>query len=578
MPRTTSVSTASNIPTRPAIPSRSAISSKSTHCLPTRPLCVFENLPLLVNGPYMPDTDFQSNGLSVLRASPKPVGLRLGGIDTSLSQLSNELQVSPVIKHTAMAIDPRPDHLRKGSSFDYEKSMASMKIEDTFVPLDGLTPLVNSSLPIDAVAPSSTPQFNSLYDLDAQYPSSRSLNALSPDAALTYSYSPNSSSPWSFESVFAVAAFTSPADTLSSSSSDLRPSWSSSSRASLLGSPIVVKSESSSGPSLFMRTLMQTPDMDADSAVKSESDSRTSLFMRTPDISVAFADINMFQPSASSHGSNGSINPAYITAPLHCPPLPSINHHVLRYDEDVFKSPGFGPNGFTRSLMLMRSPENPQMGINIHASTPVGSSCMVFQDPSALPGAGSRPRIIKRKSSSQDGSLTIEEERAGSIIPGTPILDAHRGIDQGELEAKARRYQQRNPGAVDFDKHWLASFSGKLSDRGEMIKDFRCYVVGCTQVNKRRDHMVVHVGSHLHQRPFRCEQCPLTFLRKNELKRHEQGHDTARPFACSLCQSTFRRQDLLTRHLKNRHQVDSETDKENSRPRKKQDAVNSGIP
>ncbi|KAJ7117344.1 hypothetical protein C8R43DRAFT_1077710 [Mycena crocata] len=157
-----------------------------------------------------------------------------------------------------------------------------------------------------------------------------------------------------------------------------------------------------------------------------------------------------------------------------------------------------------------------------------------------------------------------------SIIPGTPILNAHRGIAQADLEAKARRYQQRNPGVEDLDKQWLASFSGKLSDRGEMVEDFRCYVIGCTQVNKRRDHMIVHVGSHLAQRLFKCDRCPSRFMRKNELKRHEQSHDTSRPFVCHLCSNgKFGRKDLLTRHLKNTHKADSVDDRENARPRKK---------
>ncbi|KAJ7095137.1 hypothetical protein B0H15DRAFT_828231 [Mycena belliarum] len=81
--------------------------------------------------------------------------------------------------------------------------------------------------------------------------------------------------------------------------------------------------------------------------------------------------------------------------------------------------------------------------------------------------------------------------------------------------------------------------------------------------------MSVHVGSHLDQRPFRCEQCPSTFLRKNELKRHENGHDAARPFSCSHCKTTFRRQDLLTRHVKSKHAKGLDENKENARPRKK---------
>ena len=86
---------------------------------------------------------------------------------------------------------------------------------------------------------------------------------------------------------------------------------------------------------------------------------------------------------------------------------------------------------------------------------------------------------------------------------GTPVFDAHRGIELDELKAKAERYRLRNQGR-DYDKRWLISFAGKLSMRGELIEEFRCYITGCGQINKRRDHILIHVGAHLDQRPFKC--------------------------------------------------------------------------
>lgn len=86
---------------------------------------------------------------------------------------------------------------------------------------------------------------------------------------------------------------------------------------------------------------------------------------------------------------------------------------------------------------------------------------------------------------------------------GTPVFDAHRGIDLEELKAKAERYRLRNQGR-EYDKRWLIAFAGKLSKRGELVEEFRCYVAGCKQMNKRRDHILIHVGAHLDQRPFKC--------------------------------------------------------------------------
>ncbi|KAF8803830.1 hypothetical protein BYT27DRAFT_7234905 [Phlegmacium glaucopus] len=158
---------------------------------------------------------------------------------------------------------------------------------------------------------------------------------------------------------------------------------------------------------------------------------------------------------------------------------------------------------------------------------------------------------------------------------GTPVLDAHRGVELEELKAKAERYRLRNQGR-DYDKRWLISFAGKLSVRGELVEEFRCYVTGCEQMNKRRDHILIHVGAHLDQRPFKCRHCSSRFLRKNECKRHELSHTGIRPYSCHLCPlpaTTFVRQDLLKRHMKRTHRLDLEkVGKENSdtyRPKKK---------
>lgn len=99
--------------------------------------------------------------------------------------------------------------------------------------------------------------------------------------------------------------------------------------------------------------------------------------------------------------------------------------------------------------------------------------------------------------------IFCDENTSIPINLGTPIFDAHRGIDIEVLKTKAERYRLRNQGR-DYDKRWLISFAGKLSPRGELMEEFRCYIMGCKQTNKRRDHILIHVGAHLDQRPFKC--------------------------------------------------------------------------
>ena len=87
--------------------------------------------------------------------------------------------------------------------------------------------------------------------------------------------------------------------------------------------------------------------------------------------------------------------------------------------------------------------------------------------------------------------------------PLSPILNAHAGITLEELRRRANDYRARHEGA-DLDKSFLQCFAGRLSARGEMLDEYRCYVSGCEQRNKRRDHILVHVGAHVEHRPWMC--------------------------------------------------------------------------
>lgn len=85
----------------------------------------------------------------------------------------------------------------------------------------------------------------------------------------------------------------------------------------------------------------------------------------------------------------------------------------------------------------------------------------------------------------------------------SPILNAHLGVELDILMEKAEHFRLRYPDRV-IDRSWLLRFAGRLSQRGELMDQFRCYVIGCNQRNKRRDHILVHVGAHVDERPFSC--------------------------------------------------------------------------
>ncbi|KAG5654057.1 hypothetical protein H0H81_007783 [Sphagnurus paluster] len=136
---------------------------------------------------------------------------------------------------------------------------------------------------------------------------------------------------------------------------------------------------------------------------------------------------------------------------------------------------------------------------------------------SPFPSPRKRRRIIalKRKGTKKPSKQKIQLVFETFPVPvnihtpvleldlGTPVLNAHWGITLDDLKAKAARYRMRNPQRT-YDNTWLISFVGRLSRQGELLDKFRCYIDGCSQTNKRRDHILIHVGSHLDHRPFAC--------------------------------------------------------------------------
>src|SRR6266404_1886206 len=90
-----------------------------------------------------------------------------------------------------------------------------------------------------------------------------------------------------------------------------------------------------------------------------------------------------------------------------------------------------------------------------------------------------------------------------TVTPETPMFNMHQGINEYDLQRRANRYRRRYPGK-SLDHHWLSRYAGKLNKDGKAIEQYRCYISGCAQINKRRDHIIVHICSHVNERPFAC--------------------------------------------------------------------------
>ena len=287
--------------------------------------------------------------------------------------------------------------------------------------------------------------------------------------------------------------------------------------------------------------------------------------LTTPEMVPPIADINTRELTLANQGADVGVDPsdiflAYPSSPVL--PLPDscrspdssfADAEDNDCDEDVLE-PRFGEDGTEDKVTDgAQSQSAPEVTADDEESSPLTElpgeterehdTCEDYDpseyEPSVLGSPSDqeyspatpdlkRCRIVKRKEATDMGMSSAHSPKPTVLDPfhcsiqedikdlnskidlGTPVINAHFGIPLSELQEKAERYRIRNniplTGEIqlDYDKRWLLAFVGKLSEQGQLIHEFRCYVIGCSQTNKRRDHILIHLGGHLGHRPHKC--------------------------------------------------------------------------
>ena len=79
-------------------------------------------------------------------------------------------------------------------------------------------------------------------------------------------------------------------------------------------------------------------------------------------------------------------------------------------------------------------------------------------------------------------------------------------------------------------------------------KPFKCEL--CDYSSSGSGGLTVHRRSHTGEKPFKCEVCAFSFRNSSDLKRHKRSHTREKPFRCELCDFRFGRRDHLKVHMR----------------------------
>ncbi|RXG70291.1 Protein odd-skipped [Armadillidium vulgare] len=173
-----------------------------------------------------------------------------------------------------------------------------------------------------------------------------------------------------------------------------------------------------------------------------------------------------------------------------------------------------------------------QEGVRVSSNGFSGTSSVA----QTTPLQGGSPIIV---AGPNGGTKTVKQERRrGEVPPGTII---HRNV---VLEALPNQFVCWICG-MDLQKS--LPFEEHMVDQHNVDKPYKCDDCGVTF--KRKAHLDRHRRIHLPTRPYQCGICGKGFTRNEHVRRHAFTHSGEKPYNCPTCGKTFSRREHLSKHL-----------------------------
>ncbi|MCL4132152.1 UNVERIFIED_CONTAM: hypothetical protein GTU68_005140, partial [Idotea baltica] len=184
---------------------------------------------------------------------------------------------------------------------------------------------------------------------------------------------------------------------------------------------------------------------------------------------------------------------------------------------------------------------NSQDGVRVSSNgfTTTGANVSQAQ---AIPGAAT-PIIVASSSvpaitSNVKPRAIKTERRRGEVPPGT-IINKTPPIENNPNQFVCWICGLNLQKSLPFEEHMVEQHS--------IEKPYRCEDCGVTF--KQKAHIDRHRRIHLPTRPYQCGICGKGFTRNEHVRRHSFTQSGEKPYHCPTCNKTFSRQQQLTKHL-----------------------------
>ena len=84
-------------------------------------------------------------------------------------------------------------------------------------------------------------------------------------------------------------------------------------------------------------------------------------------------------------------------------------------------------------------------------------------------------------------------------------------------------------------------------------RPYKCTFPGCNKKYSLQSGFIVHLRTHLGEKPFTCPICSKSFNEKGNLKTHLRFHSELRPFKCPQCDKSYKTNGHLKDHIDIQH-------------------------